>query len=167
MIHRIAGRLDFRRMLLLVIVMAAVAVPLEFEVASVKPVQLSPGPYRANLGTARHGEVTLTNTTLSDCMRFAFGITNDSQDRRPNLDSGIVPYDGELDFRRPLLGVIAASLLLALPAAARVRFDLPDVLERGRSVQLRSYKNFSSSTAAYLSAISALAISINFWRRCR
>ncbi|MGP8244377.1 MAG: TIGR03435 family protein [Bryobacteraceae bacterium] len=50
-----------------------------FDVASLKPVQLTPGPYRANLGTARHGKVVLKNVTLSDCLRFAYGITNDAQ----------------------------------------------------------------------------------------
>lgn len=50
-----------------------------FDVASLKPAQSSGDLYRANLGTARHGEVTLTNTTLSDCLRYAYGITNDAQ----------------------------------------------------------------------------------------
>ena len=51
-----------------------------FDVASLKP---SPPPegdlYRANLGTVRHGELTMANVTLSDCLRFAYGITNDLQ----------------------------------------------------------------------------------------
>src|ERR1043166_4239312 len=50
-----------------------------FEVASLKPVPLIPGNYNANLGTARHGELTMTNVTLSDCLRYAYGITNDAQ----------------------------------------------------------------------------------------
>jgi len=50
-----------------------------FDVASLKPVALTPGPYRANLGTDRHGEVKLTNVTLGDCLKFAYGITNDAQ----------------------------------------------------------------------------------------
>jgi uncharacterized protein (TIGR03435 family) len=50
-----------------------------FDVASLKPVQVTGDLYRANLGTARHGEVMLTNATLSDCMRYAYGITNDAQ----------------------------------------------------------------------------------------
>ena len=40
-----------------------------FDVASLKPVKVTPGSYRADLGSARHGEVTLTNCTLSDCLR--------------------------------------------------------------------------------------------------
>jgi uncharacterized protein (TIGR03435 family) len=50
-----------------------------FEVASLKPVVVTGDLYTANLGTARHGEVTLTNGTLSDCLRYAYSITNDSQ----------------------------------------------------------------------------------------
>ena len=55
-----------------------------FDVASLKPVRLSPGNYRANLGTALRGEVTLTNATLSDCLKYAFEITNDSQISGPD-----------------------------------------------------------------------------------
>src|SRR5689334_749308 len=58
--------------------------PPAFEVASLKAVQTTPGNYRANLGTARHGQVTLTNTTLSDCLRFAYEITNDLQIAGPD-----------------------------------------------------------------------------------
>lgn len=51
-----------------------------FDVASLKPVQLDGGAtYNANLGTARHGQVTLINCTLSDCLRYAFTITSDAQ----------------------------------------------------------------------------------------
>jgi uncharacterized protein (TIGR03435 family) len=57
-----------------------------FDVASLKPVQLTPGAdtYRANLGTIRHGELTMTNVTLADILRFAFGITNDEQISGPD-----------------------------------------------------------------------------------
>ncbi len=51
-----------------------------FEIASLKPVQSTGGSYLSNLGTTRHGEVKLTNTTLSDCIRYAYSIiTNDAQ----------------------------------------------------------------------------------------
>jgi uncharacterized protein (TIGR03435 family) len=56
-----------------------------FDVASLKPVQITVGDlYTANLGTARHGQVALTNATLSDCIRYAFGITNDAQIAGPD-----------------------------------------------------------------------------------
>jgi hypothetical protein len=55
-----------------------------FDVASLKPVELTPGNYSANLGTARNGEVILTNVTLSDCLRFAYTITNDAQIAGPD-----------------------------------------------------------------------------------
>src|SRR5262249_33251278 len=51
-----------------------------FDVASLKP---SPPPrgdtYNANLGTIRGGEVTLTNATLVDCIKFAYGLVSDVQ----------------------------------------------------------------------------------------
>jgi uncharacterized protein (TIGR03435 family) len=52
-----------------------------FDVASVK----QGGPVRPdglldiNLGRAAHGVVTLTNTTLSECIRYAYGLTNEEQ----------------------------------------------------------------------------------------
>jgi uncharacterized protein (TIGR03435 family) len=55
-----------------------------FDVASLKPVQSTDDLYTANLGTARHGQVALTNATLSDCLRYAFGITNDAQIAGPD-----------------------------------------------------------------------------------
>jgi uncharacterized protein (TIGR03435 family) len=52
-----------------------------FDVASVKasaPV-LSGQNININLGTARNGEVTLGNATLSECIRFAYGLVGDEQ----------------------------------------------------------------------------------------
>jgi uncharacterized protein (TIGR03435 family) len=59
---------------------AAMAQP-AFDVASVKqggPVRPD-GLLNINLGTAQHGVVTLTNTTLSECIRYAYGLTNEEQ----------------------------------------------------------------------------------------
>jgi uncharacterized protein (TIGR03435 family) len=55
-----------------------------FDVASLKPVHSTGDRYSINLGTARPGEVTLTNATLSDCLRYAYGITNDAQIQGPD-----------------------------------------------------------------------------------
>jgi uncharacterized protein (TIGR03435 family) len=51
-----------------------------FEVASVKvgaPIPIGEN-YNINLGTVSHGTLTLTNTTLADCLRFAYSLTSDS-----------------------------------------------------------------------------------------
>jgi uncharacterized protein (TIGR03435 family) len=51
-----------------------------FDVASLK--QAPPpvdGPLAINLGNAVHGTVTLTNATLSECLRYAFDIHDDAQ----------------------------------------------------------------------------------------
>ncbi len=58
--------------------------PPSFDVASLKPVQLTPGNYNANLGSASRGVVTLTNATLSDCLKYAYDISNDSQIAGPD-----------------------------------------------------------------------------------
>jgi uncharacterized protein (TIGR03435 family) len=53
----------------------------EFDVATLKAeATLAPGEvFRANLGTFANGKVTLTNVTVSDCIKFAYGIVSDSQ----------------------------------------------------------------------------------------
>jgi uncharacterized protein (TIGR03435 family) len=58
---------------------AGAAKQTEFDVASLKAVPPSTGSYRANLGVTRHGQVSLGNVTLSDCLRFAYGFASDSQ----------------------------------------------------------------------------------------
>ena len=57
-----------------------------FDVGSVKlsaPVPIGQN-YSINLGTVRHGELTLTNTTLSDCIRFAYDLVSDDQIAGPD-----------------------------------------------------------------------------------
>jgi len=66
-----------------------------FDVASLKP---SPPPegdrILINLGTARHGEVKLTNTTLSDCIRFAYSLPSDDQVSGPDwIKTKTVTFD--------------------------------------------------------------------------
>ena len=54
------------------------AARLEFDVASLKPVVLDGADtYMANLGTYRNGVLAQTNTTLAECLRFAYEITSD------------------------------------------------------------------------------------------
>ena len=53
----------------------------EFDVATVKAVPADQLGDRINInpGTIRNGRVTLSNVTLSDCIKFAYGIVSDSQ----------------------------------------------------------------------------------------
>jgi uncharacterized protein (TIGR03435 family) len=54
-----------------------------FDVASVKAAHPN-RPYPVELGTALHGRVTLTNVTLTQCLRFAYKISNDGQIAGPD-----------------------------------------------------------------------------------
>lgn len=67
----------------------------QFEVASLKPGQpLPPGNFNINLGTLTHGTLTLTNTSLADCLRYAFGLTNNDQLSGPDwIKSKVVRFD--------------------------------------------------------------------------
>ncbi len=57
----------------------------EFDVASVKPSPPSGGDLiNINLGTANHGVVTLTNTTLSECIRWAYSLVSEAQISGPD-----------------------------------------------------------------------------------
>ena len=57
-----------------------------FDVASVKPSPRTPGQdaIAINLGTAQHGTVTLGNTTLSECIRWAYGLASEDQVSGPD-----------------------------------------------------------------------------------
>jgi len=66
--------------LLLALVSLASARQPAFDVASLKPSPPSPGDrIDINLGSAQHGEVTLTNTTLSECLQFAYGLSSEDE----------------------------------------------------------------------------------------
>jgi uncharacterized protein (TIGR03435 family) len=84
-----------RRSLILFLCTALHAQSPTFDVASVKP---SPPTVAdridINLGTLSHGVVTLTNTTLSECIQYAYGLVSEDQvdgpdwirDRRLRVD---------------------------------------------------------------------------------
>jgi len=61
--------------------LCATAAAETFDVASVKvEPPVPPGQYyNANLGRIEHGELTMANVTLSEAVRFAWGINNDAQ----------------------------------------------------------------------------------------
>jgi uncharacterized protein (TIGR03435 family) len=64
---------------LLLPVCVALAQP-AFDVASVKPSPPATGDsININLGTSSHGVVTLTNTTLSECLRYAYDLVGEDQ----------------------------------------------------------------------------------------
>jgi len=78
------SRVEYTRSILLcvvtVLVMAAFSQAQSFEVASVRvgaPIPIGEN-YNINLGTVSHGTLTLTNTTLADCLRFGYSLTSDS-----------------------------------------------------------------------------------------
>ncbi|HEX4276682.1 MAG TPA: TIGR03435 family protein, partial [Bryobacteraceae bacterium] len=51
-----------------------------FEVAIVKPSAPPSGDLiNINIGTFRNGKLTFSNASLSDCLKFAYGIVSDSQ----------------------------------------------------------------------------------------
>lgn len=66
-----------------------------FDVASVKVPQVISGqPYNFNLGTIEHDTVTLTNVSLADCIRFAYGLSSDFQLSGPDwITSKELRYD--------------------------------------------------------------------------
>src|SRR5580698_6742267 len=84
-----------RRTPLLILLSLASALAQTFDVASVKP---SPPTVsdrlEINLGAFNHGVVTLTNTTLSECVQYAYGLVSEDQidgpdwirDRRLRVD---------------------------------------------------------------------------------
>jgi uncharacterized protein (TIGR03435 family) len=61
------------------------ASPPSFDVASVKPSPPTESDLlNINLGTLSHGVVTLGNTTLSECIRYAYGLVSEDQINGPD-----------------------------------------------------------------------------------
>ena len=50
-----------------------------FDVASVKPSPPAGDLLQINLGAFNHGEATLTNVTLSECIQFAYGLVSEDE----------------------------------------------------------------------------------------
>jgi len=95
-----------------------------FDVASVKPSPpVAPGQnININLGTARHGEVTLRNTTLSDCIRWAYALVSDDQVSGPDWTrSYTVRFD--IDAKAPA-DTPQEQLMLMMQRLLAERFQL-------------------------------------------
>jgi uncharacterized protein (TIGR03435 family) len=67
----------------------------QFDVASLKPGQPIPGDkIYINLGSVSHGTLTMTNTSLADCLRYAYSLTNNEQIAGPDwIKSKAVRFD--------------------------------------------------------------------------
>ena len=101
-----------------------------FDVASLKPSRpVGLGEtYSANLGATHHGELTLTNATLVDCIKFAYGLVSDDQMDGPD-------WTKSKDVRFDVLGKAPAStsreqLRLMLRTLLAERFHLTMHTER-------------------------------------
>ena len=126
-----------------------------FDVASVHAVPDAPGSYRANLGTAVHGEVTLTNVTLAQAVRFAWGINNDDQIAGPDwIKSREFRYDiiakAPPETPVPLLlamlqNLLAERLKLVIHREQRQRVFLALVVARKGLKLQRSSDNITPS----------------------
>jgi len=96
----------------------AQASALDFEVATVKT---SPPPpeidrININLGNFRNGKLTFGNASLSDCLKFAYGIVSDAQLAAPDwIKSKSVRFDivaqAPPDMPRPQLELMLQRLL--------------------------------------------------------
>ncbi|SPE41566.1 conserved exported hypothetical protein [Candidatus Sulfopaludibacter sp. SbA3] len=100
---------------LLVLAMTAAAAEPAFDVASLKAVQPVP-PFAIDLGNTLHGKVTLSNVTLSECLRYACKIYNDAQIAGPDWiksRSSLFSIVGQAspDTSRELLRQITLTLL--------------------------------------------------------
>jgi uncharacterized protein (TIGR03435 family) len=82
------------RCLFILLASVACAQP-SFDVASLKPSPPLEGDLiNINLGTARNGEVELSNASLSDCLNFAYGLVSSDQLAGPDwIKSKVVRFD--------------------------------------------------------------------------
>ncbi len=66
-------------MLSMLLQLALLQTPPAFDVATVKPAKLQTDSYTINLGRTSHGELTMGNVTLSECLKFAYGLNDNIQ----------------------------------------------------------------------------------------
>ena len=80
---------------LAVLIAALASAQTQFEVATVKLSQPPPGDrININLGNILNGRLTLTNATVADCIKFAYGLAADAQLSGPQwISSGEVRLD--------------------------------------------------------------------------
>ncbi len=116
----------------------------EFEVATLK---VSPPPaqdlIQINLGTAVHGRLTLTNASLSDCLRYAYGLVSDRQLQGPDwITSKAIRFDivaqaqndtDEAQLRVMLRRLLAERLDVITHTEKRVMSYLALTLSKGGS----------------------------------
>src|ERR1700751_4978208 len=84
------------KMVLTLTAVAGLARGQEFEVATVKPAPPPPEGDRINinLGNVRNGTLTFGNASLSDCLKFAYGLVSDAQLAGPDwIKSKEVRFD--------------------------------------------------------------------------
>jgi uncharacterized protein (TIGR03435 family) len=124
------------------LLVACLASAQSFDVATLK---VSPPPtgdaINIDLGTARNGRVTLTNATLSDCLKFAYELVSDAQLSGADwINSGDIRFD--IDGRAPantprdqlllmLRELLAERLKLAIHHEDRQRSFLALVVGKG------------------------------------
>ncbi len=115
-----------------------------FDVATIKQSLLPDGDlFSINLGTIRNGKVALTNTTLSDCIRFAYGLVSEDQISGPDWIKfkevrfdivALAPPDTPREqLLRMLQALLADRLKLALHHEQRERSFLALVVGKGGS----------------------------------
>ena len=123
----------------------------EFEVATVKR---SPPPegdaININLGSVRNGKVTFANASLSDCLKFAYGLVSDAQISSPDwVKSREVRFD---IVAQPPAGTPDDQIPLMLQALLADRLKLkvhrePKDLSFLALVQRKNGPKFHASTA--------------------
>jgi uncharacterized protein (TIGR03435 family) len=109
-------------------VAAAMAQAPTFDVASVKPEVITEDMYFANLGRITHGQLAMGNVTLSEAVRFAWGINNDAQVAGPEwIKSKMVRF--KIDAKAPP-DAPRDQILLMLQTLLTERFQLKTHMEQ-------------------------------------
>jgi uncharacterized protein (TIGR03435 family) len=104
----------------------------EFDVASVKPVDISKlgGLISMNIGSERGEEITFDNATLNDCVRFAYGVASNAQIDGPDwirskqflydIDAKAPPGTSHEQFQAMMQTLLAARFKLVIHREQRL-----------------------------------------------
>ncbi len=142
-----------------------------FENASVTAVNYQADEFRAVLGTAIKGDVRLTNATMIECLRFAFGVTNNFQivgpdwmrstDYRFNI-TGRAPADTPIEQLRAMLqNLLVERFQMAIHRETReVTVLILGVSEKGLKLQFAKPGADASSNAQVPGRIASNSMSM-------
>jgi uncharacterized protein (TIGR03435 family) len=163
------------RIAVLCVVTALAACAQTFEVASVKVAPVLSGDlYNINLGTVKNDTVTFSNSSLADCIRFAYGLTSDSQLAGPDwitakhvrfdIIAKTPPHTSQEELRKMMQALLAERFSLAMHPVKKELAYYALVVAKGGSKMRKATDGPATLPAGVQGQLRIVSNSIPMWR---